>query len=325
MSRRLAGDAATGRRVGVGQETAAATIPTAPFGRTGHDSTRVIFGAAALGTMRQEKADEVLGTLLRYGINHIDTAAMYGDSEVRIGPWMAEHRDRFFVATKTTERSGDAARASLERSLERLQVDAVDMIQLHNLVEEDEWEQATAPGGALAALLQARDQGLCRFVGVTGHGLRIAGMHRRSLERHDFDAVLLPFSWVLLRDDGYRADVEALLALCAERGVAVQTIKSVARRRWSDAPADAGPRHSWYEPLDDPGALERSVAWVLSHAQLFLNTSSDAGRLEPTLDAAARALAGALPIPTDAQLDADVTAQGIRPLFDGTTLERVGD
>jgi len=293
-------------------------IPTAPFGQTGHASTRVIFGAAALGSMRQERADEVLATLLRHGVNHIDTAAMYGASEDRIGPWMRTHRDQFFLATKTGDRTGDEARASLERSLSRLQVSSVDLIQLHNLVEEDEWETAMAPGGALAALVQAREEGLTRFIGVTGHGLRIAGMHLRSLERHPFDSILLPYSWVILQDDGYRADVERLLSVCAARGVAVQTIKSIARRRW---PADhSGPQHSWYEPVTDAAVIDRSVRWVLGRPELFLNTSSDARLLEPTLAAAA----SLGPAPSDAEMAADVSEQGMRSLFNGTDLERVG-
>src|SRR5215472_7212135 len=204
----------------------------APFGQTGHQSSRVIFGAAALGSMAQERADQVLATLLEFGVNHIDTAASYGDSELRVGPWMAEHRERFFLATKTGERSGDGARASLERSLTRLRVDSVDLIQLHNLVEPDEWEVAHGPGGAVEALSRARDEGLTRFIGVTGHGMRIAGMHLRSLERFDFSSVLLPYNFTIMSDDRYRSDMEALLAVCAQRGVAVQTIKSVARRRW---------------------------------------------------------------------------------------------
>src|SRR4029453_3623961 len=166
-----------------------------------------------------------------HGVNHIDTAAGYGDSELRIGPWMAEPRDDFFLATKTGERTGDGARAGLERSLERLRVHHVDPIQLHNLVEPDEWDGAPGPGGGGEALERAREEGLCRFVGVTGHGPRIARMHLRSLERHPFDSVLLPYSYVGTRDDAYRAELEELLAVCAERGVAVQTIKSVARRR----------------------------------------------------------------------------------------------
>src|ERR1700722_14684075 len=192
----------------------------APFGRTGHESSRVIFGAAALGSMRQERADQVLATLLEYGVNHIDTAASYGDSELRIAPWMPAHRERFFLATKTDERTGDGERASLERSLTRLGVDAVDLIQLHNLVEPDEWEVAHGPGGAVEALARARDEGLTRFIGVTGHGLRIAGMHLRSLERFDFASVLLPYNYTVMSDERYRADFEALIGVCEQRGVA---------------------------------------------------------------------------------------------------------
>ena len=292
-------------------------LPVAPFGTTGHISTRVIFGAAALGGMRQERADEVLDTLLSAGVNHLDTAASYGESELRIAPWMAEHRHRFFLATKTGERRGDAARAELERSLERLQVDSVDLIQLHNLVEPEEWEVAHGPDGAVAALARARDEGLVGDIGVTGHGTRIARMHRRSLEHFPFASVLLPFSYVALRDPAYRADVDDLLALCAERGVAVQTIKALGRRRWPEG--YEGRRYSWYEPITDPGAIARSVAWVLSHDQVFLNTSSDARFLSTTLDAAA----GVAARPDDAAMARDAEALGIEPLFDGGRLERI--
>jgi aryl-alcohol dehydrogenase-like predicted oxidoreductase len=292
-------------------------IPRASFGRTGHTSTRVIFGAAALGSMSQERADEVLDVLLRYGVNHLDTAAMYGDSELRIGPWMAEHRDRFFLATKTSERTGDGARAGLERSLERLQVGSVDLIQLHNLVEDEEWERAHGPNGAVEALVRARDEGLVRFIGVTGHGTRIARMHLRSLERHRFDSVLLPYSFVALQDRAYRADVEELLGVCAEQQVAVQTIKSVARRRW---PADhTGPRFSWYEPLSDQPAVDRAVRWVLANPQVFLNTSSDARLLPAILEAASRDTEP----PTDDELRDDLEALDVEPLFDGGQLERI--
>ncbi len=295
-------------------------IERAAFGRTGHDSSRVIFGAAALGAMRQERADEVLASVLEHGVNHVDTAAAYGDSELRIGPWMADHRAEVFLATKTAERTGDGARAGLERSLERLQVDHVDLIQLHNLVEEDEWATAHGRGGAVEALARARDEGLVGAIGVTGHGNRIARMHLRSLERFDFASVLLPYSFIGLQDADYRADVEVLLDVCGERGVAVQTIKSAARRRW--APDHQGPRFSWYEPIPDADAVARASRWVLANPQVFLNTSSDA-RLLPTILAAAEQHRAGEPVPGVAELQADVDALGIHALFDGADLERI--
>jgi aryl-alcohol dehydrogenase-like predicted oxidoreductase len=296
------------------------TIQEMEFGRTGHSSTRVIFGAAALGRMRQERADEVLEVLLEFGVNHIDTAASYGDSELRVAPWLARHPDRFFLATKTGERSADRARAELERSLSRLGVDRVDLIQLHNLVEPEEWEQAHGPGGAVEGLVRARDEGLVRFIGVTGHGLRIAAMHQRSLERFDFDSVLLPYSYLLFTLPEYRSDAERLLQTCAERRVAVQTIKSLARRRWE---GEATPRYSWYEPMTEPDTIARSVRWVLSNPQVFLNTSSDAHLLRPTLEAASTATDGSAD-PSESQLLADDVARlQMAPLFDGADLERI--
>jgi aryl-alcohol dehydrogenase-like predicted oxidoreductase len=299
--------------------TIAGVINEMEFGRTGHHSTRVIFGAAALGRMPQDGADALLDILLEFGINHIDTAASYGESELRIAPWMAQHRDKFFLATKTGDRDGPAARASLERSLQRLGVDHVDLIQLHNLVEEDQWATAHAPGGAVEALMQARDEGLTRFIGVTGHGLRIAGMHLRSLERFDFDSVLLPYNFPLWQNAAYRGDVERVFDVCRERHVAVQTIKSVARRRWSDDPAESGPRFSWYEPIADRDALTHAVHWVLANPEVFLNTSSDSRLLRPILEAASAPAAA----PTDTEMLADMDALGITPLFDGGTLERI--
>lgn len=292
-------------------------IPTAPFGSTGHESTRVIFGAAALGGMRQERADEVLLQVLAAGVNHIDTAASYGESELRLGPWLAAHRHEVFLASKTGEREGTAARAELERSLERLRVDSLDLIQLHNLVEEDEWRTSHGPGGAVEALAQARDEGLVRHIGVTGHGTRIARMHLRSLERFPFSSVLLPYSFVALQDPAYRADVEALLGVCEERQVAVQTIKAIGRRRW---PAGYdGPRFSWYEPIADDAAIGRAVRWVLGREQLFLNTSSDARLLPLILDASTD---GGL-VPDDETMRLDAERLGIEPLFDGGALERI--
>ena len=296
--------------------------PRAPFGRTGHDSTRVIFGAAALGSMRQDRADQTLDTLIEFGVNHIDTAASYGDSELRLAPWLRTHRDDVFLATKTDERSADGARRQLEASLERLGVDRVDLIQLHNLVEPDEWERAHGPGGAVEALGRARDEGLVRFIGVTGHGLRIAAMHLAGLERFDFDSVLLPYNFSLSEIDGYRTDFERVVEVCRDRRVALQTIKSVARRRWADG--DPAGHFSWYEPIDGGAAIGRAVRFVLGRPELFLNTSSDARLLRTTLEAAAAAGSiTAADRPSDDEMRADVEEQGITPLFDGADLERI--
>ena len=294
-------------------------IERAPFGRTGHDSSRVIFGSAGVARADQEMADRLLPLLLEHGVNHIDTAADYGDAELRVAPWLKQHPGEFFLATKTHARDGDGARVSLERSLTRLGVDSVDLIQLHNLVEPDEWQTAHAPGGALEALQRARDEGLVRFIGVTGHGLRIAGMHLRSLERFDYDSVLLPYNYTLLQDAGYRTDVERLLEVCAERNVAVQTIKSIARRRWLTPRVSGEKRQSWYEPLTDPDAIARGVRFVLGRPRLFLDSSSAIDQLAHVLSAAE----GATTMPRDDALDTDVVSQKMAPLFDGAELERI--
>jgi aryl-alcohol dehydrogenase-like predicted oxidoreductase len=292
-------------------------IPRQPFGHTGHISSRVLFGAAGLGSMSQSQADQTMETVVEFGLNHIDTAASYGDSELRLRPFLDDHRGQFFLATKTGERDGSAVRRELERSLERMNVDHVDLIQLHNLVEPDEFEVAHGPGGAVEALGRARDEGLVRFIGVTGHGTRIADMHLRSLERHPFDSVLLPYNYLMMRNPAYAQSFEALVRVCAQRDVAVQTIKSVARRRWAQDSVE--PHYSWYEPLPAGEALQHGVAFVLGRDGLFLNSSSDVRLLRPTLEAAA----GELATPTDEQLAADVDELQMAALFDGAELERI--
>src|SRR5256885_15562371 len=207
-------------------------IATQPFGRSGHMSTRAIFGAAALSSVTQGDADRTLEVLLQHGVNHIDTAASYGDAELRIAPWLKRDRGRFFVATKTGARRATEAREDLHRSLDRLGVDHVDLWQLHSLADPIDWDTALSPGGAIDAAVEARDQGLVRWIGVTGHGAQIAANHRRSLARFDFDSVLLPYNFVTMQSAYYAENFEALAATCAERGTAVQTIKSIAMRPW---------------------------------------------------------------------------------------------
>ncbi len=259
-------------------------IERRPFGRTGHHSSAVIFGGAALARVDQAVADDALDLLLEYGVNHIDTAARYGDSELRIGRWMERHRARYFLATKTGARDKQGARDSIHRSLERLRTDHVDLIQLHALIHPDEWEQALGPGGALEACVEARDQGLVKHIGVTGHGWTVAAMHRRALERFDFDSILLPWNPFAQKQATYGADFERTVALAAARNVAVQTIKAIARGPWAaGAPRD---RATWYQPLETLEDIRPAVHWILSRPGLFLLSAGDVGLLPLILQAA---------------------------------------
>jgi len=256
------------------------------FGRTGHRSTVTLFGAAALARASQDDADRALEVLLRFGVNHIDTAARYGDSELRIGPWMARHRKEFFLATKTGSRTATQARDDIHRSLERLRVDYVDLIQLHSLGHPDDWDQAMGPGGALEALVQAREQGLARFIGVTGHGWTIPAMHKRSLARFDFDAVLLPYNYFMAQDPRFRESFQEVLAICRERNVAVQIIKSLARGPWATAERTHA---TWYQPLEASADIDRAIHWIMGLLpNAFVNTVGDLSLLPRVLAAASR-------------------------------------
>lgn len=260
-------------------------IPKLSFGRTGHMSTRTIFGAFAVGFIPQVEADRVLDLLLSYGINHIDTAHSYGDAELRLGPWMKRHRQDFFLATKTEQRTYRGAWDELRQSLERMQTDHIDLWQMHLLVDPDEWDVAMGPGGALEAFVEAREQGLVRYLGVTGHGVTVAQMHLRSLARFDFDSVLLPYNYSMMQNPQYAADFAALTAVCAERHVAIQTIKSLARGSWGSKPQT---RNTWYEPFENEAEIETAVHWVLNRPDIFLNTAGDPDLLPLVLAAASR-------------------------------------
>ena len=279
-----------------------------PFGQTGHMSTATIFGGAALGRVTQEEADHVRDMLLKYGVNHIDTAASYGDSELRIGPWMERHRNDFFLATKTGKRTYREARDEIHKSLERLQVDHVDLLQLHNLTHPDDWDVAMAEGGALEAAMEAKDQELTRFIGVTGHGLLTAAMHVRSLERYEFDSVLLPWNYVLFKSERYRQEFEKLLEICKDRGVAVQTIKSITKGPWAEKDRT---RNTWYEPLEEQEDIDKAVSWILGKGYIFLNTCSDIHLLPRVLDAASR-FEGK---PSDAEMELMVEERRMSRLF----------
>lgn len=286
-------------------------IPTHPFGRTGHDSSRIIFGAAALGGMRQDKADSTIDMVRNAGINHFDTAASYGDSELRLADFLQDHRQDVFLATKTGDRGAADARASIEQSLERMRIEQIDLIQFHNLAKDDEWDTVMAKGGALEAAVKAQEEGLVRFIGVTGHGTRIAEMHLKSLNHFDFASVLLPYNYIQMQEDRYRTEFEELYKLCNEKQIAMQTIKSIAKRRWRDD--DQSPKFSWYEPHRDDDVIERAVHFVLSREGLFLNTTSDATLLKKIF-AAVESFHGGV----SANLESDVAADNAadaEPLF----------
>ena len=284
-------------------------IEKIPFGTTGHTSSRVIFGAAALGAMKQDRADATLAKLDLYGINHIDVAASYGDAELRLAPFLQQRRDDFFLATKTGLRTKAEAKAQIRASLQRLQVDQIDLIQMHNLTKAGEWEVAMGPGGALEALVEAKEEGLVRFLGVTGHGTYCPSMHIKSLQAFDFDAVLVPYNFSMMSDSQYAEDFDALYNLCQAKGVGMQTIKAIALRRWRED--DPEKHFSWYKPIREPEPLKRAVDFVLSRPGLFLNTTSDASMLNAVFSAAAQDI----DMPDEFNLAADVELLGVEPLF----------
>jgi aryl-alcohol dehydrogenase-like predicted oxidoreductase len=287
------------------------SIATQPFGRTGHMSTRAIFGAASLGRVTQKEADQTLEVLQRFGVNHIDVAASYGDAELRIAPWLAQDRSQFFVATKTDARTAEEAKEELHRSLKRMGIDYVDLWQLHNLADPIEWDTALSPGGAIGAAVEAKKKGLIRAIGVTGHGLQIAATHRRSLERFDFDSVLLPYNYITMQNPYYAENFNALLSTCQQRNVAVQTIKSIAYKPWMGHEHTHG---TWYEPLEEQQDIDLAVHWVLKRPGIFLNTVGDIQLLPKVLDAASRWQQGSAG-PTDEQMQELSARLGMVPLF----------
>src|SRR5487761_900004 len=283
-------------------------IAQAEFGRTGHQSSRVVFGGAALGEVSQRVAGETLEVRLSYGGTHLDLASSCGEAELRVRPWLQREPGRFFLASKGDERTAAGAREELHRSLERLGVDHVDLWQLHALADPIEWDIALSPGGALEAAIEAREQGLIRWIGVTGHGSQIAATHRRSLDRFDFDSVLLPYNFVTMQNPYYASNFNALYETCRERRVAVQTIKSIALRPWAGRPHT---RATWNEPLEQQDDIDLAVWWALSRPGVFLCSAGDVDLLPKVLDAASR-FTGA---PDDAAMSALTDRTAADPLF----------
>ena len=283
-------------------------IKKQPFGNTGHNSTVTLFGAAAFWDVTGDEVACTMDTLMEYGVNHIDTAASYGKSEASLGPWLKHHRKKFFLATKTEKRSYKESREQIHTSLDRLQTDHVDLLQLHYLVDPAEWQTAMGPGGSLEAAIEAKEQGLTRFIGVTGHDWSVARMHLKSLERYPFDSVLLPLNYHMMSRPEYRKEFNELRDLCRERGVAFQTIKSIARGPWDDNPKN---RNTWYQPYEDQGDIDRAVSYVLGHQGVFLNTAGDINLLPMILDAAKRFKMA----PSDADMAKMARTSNMRTIF----------
>ena len=284
-------------------------ITQQPFGKTGHLSTRTLFGAAAFYQVTQAEADQAMEILFEYGVNHIDTAASYGDSEIHLGPWIEKYRSHFFLASKTGERGYEGAWESIQRSLERLRTDHLDLIQLHAVVEDSEWEEATGPRGALEAAIAAREEGLVRFIGITSHTLHAPAIHLKSLERFDFDSVLLPYNYMLMQNPAYVADFKALLEICEQKNVAVQLIKTLQRRPW---PGQAHFASTWYEPFSDPAAIDLAVRYALGRSDTFLNTPGDVDLLPKVLEAASRFEKE----PEESEMQQMVKDQAAQPLWE---------
>lgn len=278
------------------------------FGRTGHMSTILIFGAFAVGQVSQEEADAAMEVLLEHGINHIDVAPSYYDAELRLGPWLERHRDRFFLGCKTQLRNREEAWQELHRSLERLRVDAFDLFQLHAVTTMEELDQCFAPGGSMEAILEARDQGLTRYIGITSHGLQAPAVEMAALERFDFDSLLFTLNFKMWADEGYRRDAETLLQLAAERDVGTMVIKAVTRGPWGD---NVQRYHTWYEPFDDAENIERALRFALSQPVTGAISAGDARLLPMILDAAERFQ----PMDEAEQRDLLATAADYEPLF----------
>jgi aryl-alcohol dehydrogenase-like predicted oxidoreductase len=260
-------------------------MKTRRFGRTGHRSTVAIFGAAAFYQVAQAEADAAMEQVIAAGVNHIDVAPSYGLAEERLGPWLARERDRFFLGCKTQERTRESAAAELRRSLERLQVDAFDLYQLHAVNSTEELDQVTGSGGALEAILDAREDELTHFVGITGHGVDAPAVFLEALRRFDFDSVLFPLNFVLYANPVYRRNAEELLRQCQARDVGVMIIKSIAKGSWGDRPKTY---NTWYEPFDDAAHIQQAVNFALSQDVTGLCTVADVTLLPLFLEACER-------------------------------------
>jgi len=252
------------------------------FGRTGHESTVAIFGAAAFFEISQDKADEVMEYVLSTEINHIDVAPSYGDAEIRLGPWLANNRERFFLGCKTQERTKAAAAKELRRSIEKLQVDRFDLFQLHAVTNMEELDQVTATGGALEAIIEAKEEGLLDYIGITGHGLEAPKVFLEAIDRFDFDSILFPINFILYENSEYRDDAQALLQACKQRDIGSMVIKHIAKSPWGD---DEKTHTTWYRPFAEKNWIQKCVDFVLSQPISGVCTPGDITLLPLVVDA----------------------------------------
>lgn len=283
-------------------------MQTRRFGRTGHMSTVVIFGAFAVGWSSQREADETMELLMAHGVNHIDVAPSYGEAELRLGPWLERHRASVFVGCKTQLRGRQEARDELHRSLERLRIDRFDLYQLHAVTTMGELEQCFAPGGSMEAIVDARREGLTRYIGITSHGYEAPAVAMAALDRFDLDSVLLPLNFKMWADGEYRRGAEALFRRMAEKDVGSMAIKAVARGPWDDRERGY---NTWYEPFDEPQAIERALRFTLSQPVTGAISAGDARLLPAILDAAERFA----PMDAGEQASLMATAAEYEPIF----------
>ena len=278
------------------------------FGRTGHMSSIVIFGAFAVGQVDQDQADETVQLLLEHGVNHIDVAPSYADAELRLGPWLEKTRDQFFLGCKTQLRGKLEAREELYRSLERLRVDRFDLYQLHAVTTMEELDECLAPGGSLEAIVEAREEGLTQYIGITSHGLQSPAVQLAALERFDFDTLLFTLNFQLWADESYRRDAQALLEVAKERDLGTMVIKTWARGPWG---VEKQRYHTWYEPFDEAGMVEKALRFNLSQPVTGVISAGDARLLPMILDAAERFE----PMDSSEQAELLATADKYEPLF----------
>jgi predicted aldo/keto reductase-like oxidoreductase len=254
------------------------------FGRTEHLSTLAIFGGASLSKATQAQADAAMEHIIAAGVNHIDIAPSYGEAEQRVASWLGRERQRFFLGCKTTERTKTGAARELRQSLKRMRVENFDLYQMHAVNTFAELDLVTAPGGALEAAIEARAQGLTKFIGITGHGLHAPAVFLEALRRFDFDTVLLPVNAKLFSQPNYRHDAEALLHECRARDVGVMAIKAIAKGPWGTRPKT---HTTWYEPFIDAGEIQAAVNFALSQDVTGLCTAGDLTVLPHFIEACA--------------------------------------